>query len=205
MRVYGYKETFKITGNPATRYENPIAILLGPNCKSDGEMNAYRFKYLFNVKTFGKPTWGSLGAPSDISSAGWYMSYSFLDKYNINNPNVYLNRKEYPIDFPVWHNRNDVAAGKDAIVEKALEWINNLVYPHNVRLDKNYYPLAGDTLNIFTSVEKIILGLESFYDVLTSVEKIGQITDLELEENILSQHISEAIQYRSLDREFWNA
>lgn len=151
--VYGDKETFKITGNPATRYENPIAILLGPNCKSDGEMNAYRFKYLFNVKTFGKPTWGSLGAPSDISSAGWYMSYSFLDKYNINNPNVYLNRKEYPIDFPVWHNRNDVAAGKDAIVEKALEWINNLVYPHNVRLDKNYYPLAGDTLNIFTSVE----------------------------------------------------
>nr|WP_315219365.1 ATP-binding cassette domain-containing protein [uncultured Flavobacterium sp.] len=38
-------------------------------------------------------------------------------------------------------------------------------------------------LLVINSVEKIILGLESFYDVLTSVEKIGQVTDLELEEN----------------------
>jgi ABC-type bacteriocin/lantibiotic exporter with double-glycine peptidase domain len=38
-------------------------------------------------------------------------------------------------------------------------------------------------LLVINSVEKIILGLETFYDVLTSVEKIGQITDLELEQN----------------------
>lgn len=38
-------------------------------------------------------------------------------------------------------------------------------------------------LLVITSVEKIILGLESFYDVLTSVEKIGQVTDLALEES----------------------
>ena len=38
-------------------------------------------------------------------------------------------------------------------------------------------------LLVITSVEKIILGLETFYDVLTAVEKIGQVTDLELEEN----------------------
>lgn len=37
-------------------------------------------------------------------------------------------------------------------------------------------------LLVINSVEKIILGLESFYDVLTSIEKIGQVTDLELEE-----------------------
>ncbi|NHM08135.1 ATP-binding cassette domain-containing protein [Flavobacterium sp. CYK-4] len=36
-------------------------------------------------------------------------------------------------------------------------------------------------LLVIGSVEKIILGLETFYDVLTSVEKIGWITDLELE------------------------
>ncbi len=36
-------------------------------------------------------------------------------------------------------------------------------------------------LLIISSVEKLILGLESFYDVLTSLEKIGQVLDKELE------------------------
>lgn len=37
-------------------------------------------------------------------------------------------------------------------------------------------------LLVINSVEKIILGLETFYDVLTSIEKIGTITDMDLEE-----------------------
>lgn len=37
-------------------------------------------------------------------------------------------------------------------------------------------------LLVITSVEKIIIGLETFYDVLTSIEKIGQVTDMDLEE-----------------------
>lgn len=36
-------------------------------------------------------------------------------------------------------------------------------------------------LLVINSVEKIILGLETFYDVLTSVEKIGEVTDLQIE------------------------
>ena len=36
-------------------------------------------------------------------------------------------------------------------------------------------------LLVITSVEKLIRGLESFYDVLTSLEKIGQVVDKELE------------------------
>ena len=36
-------------------------------------------------------------------------------------------------------------------------------------------------LLVINSVEKIIIGLETLYDVLTSIEKIGQVTDLELE------------------------
>ena len=36
-------------------------------------------------------------------------------------------------------------------------------------------------LLVINSVEKIILGLETFYDVLTSIEKIGEITDFELD------------------------
>ena len=36
-------------------------------------------------------------------------------------------------------------------------------------------------LLVINSVEKIILGIETLYDVLTAVEKIGQVTDLDLE------------------------
>jgi ABC-type bacteriocin/lantibiotic exporter with double-glycine peptidase domain len=36
-------------------------------------------------------------------------------------------------------------------------------------------------LLVINSVEKLLLGLETFYDVLTSLEKIGQVSDKELE------------------------
>lgn len=36
-------------------------------------------------------------------------------------------------------------------------------------------------LLVMSSVEKLILSIETIYDVLTSLEKIGQVTDLELE------------------------
>jgi len=36
-------------------------------------------------------------------------------------------------------------------------------------------------LLVISSVEKLMIGLESFYDVLTSIEKIGQVVDKELE------------------------
>ena len=38
-------------------------------------------------------------------------------------------------------------------------------------------------LLVINSVEKIIIGLETLYDVLTSIEKIGQVSDLDLEED----------------------
>ena len=39
-------------------------------------------------------------------------------------------------------------------------------------------------LLVINSVEKIIVGLETLYDVLTAVEKIGQITDLQMEQSV---------------------
>ncbi len=42
-------------------------------------------------------------------------------------------------------------------------------------------------LLVINSVEKIILGLETLYDVLTSVEKIGSITDMDFEEEFKTE------------------
>ena len=64
-------------------------------------------------------------------------------------------------------------------------------------------------LLVIASVEKLILGLETFYDVLTSIEKIGQIVDKELEDQMgekphfipHSQITLENVSYRAPDRE----
>nr|WP_315250250.1 ATP-binding cassette domain-containing protein [uncultured Flavobacterium sp.] len=59
-------------------------------------------------------------------------------------------------------------------------------------------------LLVINSVEKIILGLETFYDVLTAVEKIGQVTDMELEEelNVESKSCYTNINLETNDLEF---
>ena len=45
-------------------------------------------------------------------------------------------------------------------------------------------------LLVINSVEKIIVGLETFYDVLTAVEKIGQVADIPLEEATINESFS---------------
>ena len=145
------EEGLKVSGSGPTKYDRPIAILLGPSCASSGEFNAYRLRYLYNVRSFGKPTCGSMGANKELAGiAGWTINYSIGDRFEINNlGDSLLNRREFPIDFPVWHNREDVAQGKDAVVEKALDWINNMVYPHNT---KALYSFNG-TVTLSTIVE----------------------------------------------------
>lgn len=58
-------------------------------------------------------------------------------------------------------------------------------------------------LLIITSVEKIVLSIETIYDVLTGLEKIGQVTDLELENDEgvdLSQECQETPVYLKFDQ-----
>ena len=53
-------------------------------------------------------------------------------------------------------------------------------------------------LLVINSVEKIVVGLETLYDVLTAVEKIGQITDFEIE---ATSEISNEICYNNITLE----
>jgi magnesium chelatase family protein len=68
---------------------------------------------------------------------------------------------------------------------------------------EKYCELDTTSFNLIKlAMEKLNLSARA-YDRILKVART--IADLEESENILSQHVSEAIQYRSLDREFWNA
>lgn len=99
-----------------------------------------------------------IGTQRGLSNAignfpNWSINYSIQDFVRVSDQTYFLNRKEFPIDFPVWHNRDDVAQGKDAVVEAALEWMNNLVYGHDVNTDNKFYLPGNDTCYISAIVE----------------------------------------------------
>jgi hypothetical protein len=144
---------FQINGAPPTYYDRPIAVLLGPTCVSCGDVTAQRLRYHPMVRFFGESSDASLGDNLFIENfPGWYLRNSISDMFHSNNVVDYLNRREFPIDFPVWFNQDDVALGKDAVVEKALEWINTLTYAHNVAVDRYYFPPGQGNVNITASL-----------------------------------------------------
>ncbi len=150
----GNASVFQIDGDPNSLYDRPIAILLGPTCVSMGDLTAQRFRYHPTVKFFGKPPAASLGDNILITNfSDWFLLYSISDMFHVNNPGNYLNRKEFPIDYPVWHNPDDAANGIDAVVEEALNWMNNLVYGHDLTINKRWYSPSVDTLHITATVE----------------------------------------------------
>ena len=64
-------------------------------------------------------------------------------------------------------------------------------------------------LLVINSVEKIVVGLETFYDVLTSIEKIGQVTDMNIEKEsdkiITDCFVNISIETENLKFKFPNA
>jgi len=145
---------YQIDGSPSSLYDHPIAVLLGPTCISMGDVTAQRLRYHPTVRFFGKPPGASLGDNLFIEDfTDWVLRYSISDMYHVNQSGSYLNRAEFPIDFPVWHNPVATASGIDAVVEASLDWINNLVYVHDLTLDKRGYSPAVDTLHLEALVE----------------------------------------------------
>jgi hypothetical protein len=145
---------WQINGKDPDYYDRPIAVLLGPNCGSMGDITAQQFRYHPMVKFFGASSHAALGWGLSINNiADWYLMYSGGDMFHTSEPGVYLNRREFPIDYPVWFNKDDVAKGKDPIVEKSLEWINNLAYGHDINKEQRGNSSFNDTVKIDAFVE----------------------------------------------------
>jgi hypothetical protein len=119
-----------------------------------GDINTYRLRYLSPERTFGKSSASSLGWYETITNfPEWTIWYSIGDMYHLRQPGIYLNRKEFPVDYPIWFNSEDVANGYDTVVEEALEWMNNLVYGHNVLVDINHGLPGIDTIKVSATIE----------------------------------------------------
>ncbi len=147
-------DSHKIEGKGPNSYDRPVAVLLGPQCVSMGDRTAHRLRYLPKVRFFGKSTNASFGQNYYIENfTDWSLRYSLEDVFHFNKPGEYLNRREFPVDYPVWFNKDDVAKGIDPVVEKSLEWINNLVYAHDVTTDKWLYSPGNDTVIVNASFE----------------------------------------------------
>jgi len=120
---------FTIPGSPNTYYDKPIAVLIGPGAVSNGDWESLRMGFHPRVRTFGKPTNGAFTL-SDFPDLGndWYFTKATGSGYLIDGY-VYLAHTGVQPDTRVWLERDDVAAGRDTVVEAAIRWINGAPAP----------------------------------------------------------------------------
>ena len=140
-----------------TLYDHPIAILVGPQCRSYGDISAWELSYVPNAHFFGKSTTGA------YSGWWWWGEGPYVAGYSLYNtacievdhrfPNNQILNTEFPVDEYVWLTPDGVAKGEDDVVKRALEWMNNLVYPHNLLTNKSNYALTEDTVHLSTIIE----------------------------------------------------
>ena len=143
------------------RYFNgPIAILDGPNAVSAGDFFSVLFKHQPQTKIFGKSSAGAFGAYEglSLSDAGYYASMQLYNFYQVAAPMAYLTHTQFPVDYPMWFNRDSVCAGVDNIVSSAIQWINGVEAVKNLNLrslDVYIFPNPADKyLNLSISASE---------------------------------------------------
>jgi len=106
-------------------YQKPIAVLTGPGAVSSGDQVALRMKFHPKARLFGKPTWGAFSAadPIEFGNPDWSGRVSAADCFLVSEPDDHLTRRDLGVDFPVWLTPDDVAHGRDTVVEAAIKWI----------------------------------------------------------------------------------
>jgi hypothetical protein len=130
-----------IPADTGTYYDRPIAVLLGPDCLSYGDISSWQLSYVSNVRTFGRPPmavfsgWGFFSHPS---RPGYYLRTPDITLVDHFAPNLPLWGQEYPLDEEIWLTPDDVANGDDTVVKRASEWIEHVSYANRVRVASAY-------------------------------------------------------------------
>jgi hypothetical protein len=151
-------QTFRFHADPYL-YDKPIAILTGPMTFSAAEFNALRVKYHPMTRTFGKPTNGGFTCfyqtfhNVSIPYAGWEAGYAPHNVFLVDDPDNYIMHVGSKVDEEIWLTQEDVAKGEDSVVKRAIEWIQNLSYAHDVEVNKLYVKPGADSVKVTALVE----------------------------------------------------
>lgn len=119
----------------------PVAVLCGPNAVSAGDLFPVLFKHNPYVKTFGMSTGGAFGAFGQlhlIDTVNYAASEQQANFFQVSDPTYYMSHTEFPVDVPVWFNKDSVCNGTDNIVSAAVQWISSQI--NNVRSENILLP-----------------------------------------------------------------
>ena len=111
-------------------YDGPIAVLIGPGAVSAGDFGTIWTSLHPRARTFGKTTAMATGFPTQPGIGNltlhpqWSGRITETNSYYVDVPHQYLIHTDFPVAERVWLRPDDVAIGKDTVVEAALLWIN---------------------------------------------------------------------------------
>ncbi|MCW8812739.1 MAG: T9SS type A sorting domain-containing protein [Chlorobium sp.] len=146
----------EIPADIGTYYDRPVAVLIGSGCVSYGDITSWQLTYVPNAKFFGRPpvaAFSGMVLYNQPYKPGYYLQcpdVTFVDHYF---PSEIRWAQEFPDFEEVWLTPDGVANDEDDVVNRALDWMNNLVFPHTVATDKKYYSQNEDTVYLSTIIE----------------------------------------------------
>lgn len=152
-------------------YDKPIAVLTGPKSVSQGDVFPLILSYHPYVRTFGKQTNGAFSgfwesyADSTLVH-GWKILYPDINSYLVDQPKMYLSHAAPPVDEEIWLEPDAVARGEDNVVSRAVEWIQNKVYPYSASLP--VYAAPGSQIPVTVNLQNPNDHLVSLWSYLRS-------------------------------------
>jgi len=115
-----------IDADESTYLDRPIAILTGPQAASAGDLFPYEMSLHPRVRRFGRATHGSFARATmlwDLDPQLDDLWARFAKDVFTDSNDEHLQATEQPPDVELWLQPDDVAAGRDTVVEAALQWI----------------------------------------------------------------------------------